>query len=221
MSEPPAPPPETPPPDPAAAPPPRAEDQVPAEVAAYPVQLDVQHQPEYSRFMPLIKWLILLPHYIAITVLAIGALFAYIIAFFAVLFTRKYPEGIFNYIVGVGRWGYRITAYLFLMTDEYPPFSLDASASDQVGYSIEYPADGVDRWRPLVAWILAIPYLIIANILIYLAEILVFFAFFVILFTKKYPEGMFKIVLITMRWQARGNAYAYWMTTKYPPFAWG
>jgi hypothetical protein len=190
-------------------------------VAAYPVQLDVQHQPEYSRFMPLIKWLILLPHYIVITVLAIGALFAYIIAFFAVLFTRKYPEGLFNYIVGVGRWGYRITAYLFLMTDEYPPFSLDASASDQVSYSIEYPADGVDRWRPLVAWILAIPYLIIANVLLYLAEILVFFAFFVILFTKKYPDGMFKIVLITMRWQARGNAYAGFMTTKYPPFVWG
>jgi hypothetical protein len=221
MSEPPAPPPAPPPPDPAAAPPPRAEDQVPAEVASYPVQLDVQHQEEYSRFMPLIKWLILIPHYIVLVILGIGALFAILFSFFAVLFTRKYPEGLFNYVVGVGRWAYRVSAYLFLMTDEYPPFSLDASASDQVTYSIAYPADGVDRWRPLFAWILAIPYLIIANILIYLAEILVFFAFFVILFTKKYPEGMFKIVLITMRWQARGNAYAYWMTTKYPPFAWG
>src|SRR3954467_2866758 len=112
MSEPPAPPPETPPPDPAAAPPPRAEDQVPAEVASYPVQLDVQHQEEYSRFMPLIKWLILIPHYIVLIILGIGALLAVLFSFFAVLFTRKYPEGLFNYVVGVGRWAYRVSAYL-------------------------------------------------------------------------------------------------------------
>jgi hypothetical protein len=72
----------------------------------------------------------------------------------------------------------------------------------------------------LFAWILAIPYLIISSILFYLAEILAFFAFFTILFAKKYPEGMFKIALVGLRWQARGNAYAYWLTTKYPPFVW-
>jgi hypothetical protein len=107
------------------------------------------------------------------------------------------------------------------MVDPYPPFSLADDPSYPVRFDIAYPEDGVDRWRPFFAWLLAIPYLIVATILVYLAEILAFFAFFLILFTKKYPEGMFRIVLIAMRWQARGNAYAYFMTTKYPPFAWG
>ena len=220
MSDAPAPPP-PPPPEPAGAPPPRAEDAVPEELASYPVQLSVERQEEYSRFMPLIKWLLAIPHFIVLIVLAIGALFAIIIAWFAVVFTRRYPRGLFDYVVGVHRWGFRVGAYYLLMVDPYPPFSLADDPSYPVRFDIAYPEDGVDRWRPFFAWLLAIPYLIAAMILVYLAEILTFFAFFLILFTKKYPEGMFRIVLIAMRWQARGNAYAYFMTTKYPPFAWG
>jgi hypothetical protein len=220
MSDAPAPPP-PPPPDPAAAPPPRAEEAVPEELASYPVQLSIERQEEYSRFMPLIKWLLAIPHFIVLIVLAIGALFAILIAWFAVVFTRRYPRGLFDYVVGVHRWGYRVGAYSLLMVDPYPPFSLADDPSYPVRFDIAYPEDGVDRWRPFFAWLLAIPYLIVATILVYLAEILAFFAFFLILFTKKYPEGMFRIVLIAMRWQARGNAYAYFMTTKYPPFAWG
>ena len=170
--------------------------------------------------MPLVKWLLLIPHFIVLILLAIGALFAIFISFFAVLFTRRYPRGLFDYVVGVSRWAWRVQAYLLLMVDPYPPFSLEDDPSYPARFEIEYPEDGVDRWRPLFAWILAIPYLIIASILFYLAEILAFFAFFTILFAKKYPEGMFKIALVGLRWQARANAYAYWMTTKYPPFVW-
>ena len=170
--------------------------------------------------MPLVKWLLLIPHYIVLILLAIGALFAIIISFFAVIFTRRYPRGLFDYVVGVSRWAWRVQAYLLLMVDPYPPFSLEDDPNYPARFEVEYPEDGVDRWRPLFAWILAIPYLIIASILFYLAEILAFFAFFTILFAKKYPEGMFKIALVGLRWQARGNAYAYWLTTKYPPFVW-
>ena len=207
-AEPPAPPP-PPPPSPETA----AEE--------YPLHADIRHQPEYSRFMPLVKWLLAIPHYIVLILLAIGALFAILISFFAVIITRRYPRGLFDYVVGVSRWAWRVQAYVLLMVDPYPPFTLQDDPDYPARFEIDYPEDGVARWRPLFAWILAIPYLIIAGILFYLAEILAFFAFFTILFAKKYPEGMFKIALVGLRWQARGNAYAYWLTTRYPPFVWG
>jgi hypothetical protein len=206
-AEPPAPPP-PPPPSPGAA------------AEGYPLHADIDHQPEYSRFMPLVKWLLLIPHYIVLTLLAIGALFAILISFFAVIITRRYPRGLFDYVVGVSRWAWRVQAYLLLMVDPYPPFTLQDDPNYPARFEIEYPEEGVARWRPLFAWILAIPYLIVASILFYLAEILTFFAFFTILFAKRYPEGMFKIALVGLRWQARGNAYAYWLATKYPPFVW-
>jgi hypothetical protein len=66
-----------------------------------------------------------LPHYIILFVLAVGAVFATVIAWFSILFTGSYPKGLFDYVVGVGRWGLRVNAYAFLLvTDEYPPFSL-------------------------------------------------------------------------------------------------
>src|SRR5690349_19454419 len=107
--------------------------------ADYPVQLDVERQDEYSRFMPLIKWLLAIPHYIALLVLGIGAVFVAIISFFAVLFTGRYPEGMFNYMVGVHRWAYRVTAYTFLMVDPYPPFTLEDDPAYPVHFDIEYP----------------------------------------------------------------------------------
>jgi hypothetical protein len=75
--------------------------------------------------MPLVKWLLAIPHYIVLAFLAIGAFFAVVIAWFAILVTGHYPRGLFDFVVGVGRWGLRVNAYAFLLvTDRYPPFSL-------------------------------------------------------------------------------------------------
>jgi len=74
-----------------------------------------------------VKWLLAIPHYIVLLLLYVGALFAVIAAWFAILFTGRFPRGIFDYLVGVGRWTNRVTAYAFiLVTDEYPPFRLGA-----------------------------------------------------------------------------------------------
>ena len=92
------------------------------------VHLDVAYPDagaDLNRFMPLIKWLLAIPHYIVLLVLEIIALIVTIIAWFAIIITGKYPEGMFNYVVGVSRWTYRVTAYAFLLaTDRYPPFRL-------------------------------------------------------------------------------------------------
>ena len=204
---------------PPAAPPPAASPVAVGPAADYPVHLDIDRQDDYSRFMPLVKWLLAIPHYIALLVLGIGAAIVAFISFFAVLFTGRYPEGMFNYMVGVHRWAYRVTGYVFLMVDPYPPFTLDDDPSYPVRFDIDYP-EHVERWRPLIAWLLVIPYLIVAYFVYLLAEIMVFFAFFTILFTRQFPDGLFNIARIGLRWNARGNAYAYWLVTKYPPFVW-
>jgi Domain of unknown function (DUF4389) len=204
---------------PPAPPPPAATPATTVGGVDYPVYLEIERQEEYRRFMPLVKWLLAIPHYLALLVLGIGALFVIIASFFAVLFTGRFPEGMFNYLVGVHRWGLRVIAYTDLMVDPYPPFTLDDDPNYPVHFDIDYP-EQVNRWRPLVHWLLVIPYAIVAYIIYYLGRIMVFFAFFTILFAKTYPEGMFNIVRVSLRWMARASAYEYWMVTRYPPFEW-
>ncbi len=190
-----------------------------AIAAAYPVQADVAWQEEYARWMPLVKWFLAIPHFIVLFFLAIGTVFAIFIAAFAILFTRRYPRGLFDFVLGVYRWGWRVSSYVLLMNDRYPPFSLEADGDYPADLEISYPEE-VDRWRPFVQWLLAIPFLILASVLQNLAHFLVIFAFFTILFTKQFPRGLFELLLTAMRWTVRGNAYAHFMVTRYPPFVW-
>lgn len=83
-------------------------------------------QGELNRWLPLVKWFLAIPHYVVLFVLASGAVAAILVAWFAILFTGRYPRRLFDYVVGVGRWALRVQAYAFLLvTDEYPPFRLD------------------------------------------------------------------------------------------------
>jgi len=90
------------------------------------LDLDYPDATRLNRWAPLWKWLLAIPHYIILAVLALAALFALIVAWFAILFTGRYPRGIFEFVSGVMRWGLRVEAYaVLLITDDYPPFSLD------------------------------------------------------------------------------------------------
>ncbi len=103
-------------------------DQYPSTVDEQSVHLELDYpdvERDLNRWMPLVKWLLAVPHFIVLGVLAIGAIFAIFIAWFAILFTGRYPRALFDYVVGVFRWGLRVEAYaLLLVTDRYPPFSL-------------------------------------------------------------------------------------------------
>jgi hypothetical protein len=92
---------------------------------AYPVTFEVDYPADLARFAPLYKWILAIPHFIIVAVLSFVSFFTVIIAGFAVLFTGKYPEGLYKFNVGVQRWSQRATLYALFMTDEYPPFSLD------------------------------------------------------------------------------------------------
>jgi hypothetical protein len=103
------------------------DDRYPSTDAPQSVRLDVPYPDaaRLNRWLPLVKWLLAIPHYFVLFFLYIGALFAVIAAWFAILFTGRYPRELFDYLVGVGRWTNRVTAYAVVMvTDEYPPFQL-------------------------------------------------------------------------------------------------
>jgi hypothetical protein len=103
-------------------------DRYPSTVEQQSVHLDIPYpdvKQDLNRWLPLVKWLLALPHYVVLVFLVIGAVIATILAWFAILFTGRYPRGLFEFVVGVNRWAMRVTAYaLLLTTDEYPPFSL-------------------------------------------------------------------------------------------------
>ena len=103
-------------------------DQYPSTVEEQAVHLEIDYpnvETDLNRWMPLVKWLLAIPHYIVLAFLIVGAVFAIIFAWFAILFTGGYPRALFDFVVGVFRWALRVSAYAFLLvTDQYPPFSL-------------------------------------------------------------------------------------------------
>ncbi len=103
-------------------------DQYPSTVEEQSVHLDLDYpevERDLNRWLPLVKWFLAIPHYVVLFFLFIGALFSVVFAWFAILFTGRYPRGLFDYVVGVGRWALRVQAYAtLLLTDRYPPFSL-------------------------------------------------------------------------------------------------
>ena len=103
-------------------------DRYPSTVEKQAVHLGVDYpnvEKDLNRWMPLVKWLLAIPHYVVLMVLVIAAAAATVIAWFAILFTGQYPKNLFDFVVGVGRWSMRVNAYAFLLTtDQYPPFSL-------------------------------------------------------------------------------------------------
>jgi hypothetical protein len=146
----------------------------------------------------------------------VGAYVATIIAFFSILFTQKYPKGLFDFVVNVNRWNTNVAAYYLLFRDEYPPFTWEPGK-----YPVTFEVDHQEeygRWLPLIKWLLVIPNLIVFIIVLIVAYIAWIIAFLSILFTTRFPRGIFNFLVGVMRWSARLNAYVYLLTDAYPPF---
>ncbi len=192
--------------------------------AAYPVSLEGELDPNLSRWLWLVKWLLAIPHYVVLLFLGIAFVVLSVVAFFAILFTGKYPRGIFDFNVGVLRWTWRVSFYSSgaLGTDRYPPFSLKATDYPAT-FDVEYP-EHLSKGLVLVKWwLLAIPHYIVVGILHGgrsggLNFVLVIFAAVALLFTGRYPVSIFDLVIGVNRWAFRVFAYAALMRDEYPPF---
>ncbi len=205
---------------------------------SYPVSLEGRLDEDLSRWKWLVKWFLAIPHFIILLFLALGALFASIGAWFAILFTGKYPRALFDYNVGVLRWAWRVSYYCteVLGTDKYPPFSLDDDPEYPARLQVEYP-EKLSRGLVLVkSWLLALPHLLILGLLTGgsysvttddmamkvtspgLIVILAVVAGLILLFTGKYNDTLFNLLMGLNRWVYRVLAYVLLMTDDYPPF---
>jgi hypothetical protein len=198
---------------------------------AYPVRVEGHLDPGLSRWLWLVKWLLAVPHYLVLVFLWILFVMMTIFAFFAILATGRYPRSIFDFNVGVLRWTWRVSFYAFSAngTDRYPPFTLD-DVEYPASLQIDYP-QRLSRKLVLVKWwLLALPHYVVVGVFlggaavfgtrysVGLIDTLVFFAVVALLFTKRYPRGIFDLVIGLNRWAFRVAAYAALMRDEYPPF---
>lgn len=188
-----------------------------AGAPGYPLRYDVQYPEELSRWLIFVKWLLAIPHFIILYALGAAAEVIGLIAFFAILFTKRYPRGLFDFVVNVNRWNANVGAYAGLFRDEYPPFSWEPGKY-AVTYEVDYP-EGLNRWLPLIKWLLAVPHYIVLLFLFIGAFVAWVIAWFAILFTKRFPRGLFGFIVGVTRWQYRVNAYTGLLRDEYPPFS--
>jgi hypothetical protein len=208
--------------------------------SAYPVRVEGHLDPPLSRWLWLVKWALGIPHFIVLAFLWLAFLVLTIVAFFAILFTGRYPRGIFGFNVGVMRWTWRVCfwSYSALGTDRYPRFSLADDPSYPARLDVAYP-ESLSRGLVLVKWwLLALPHYLVVAIFAGgayagwnavndgdawtsgngLIGLLVCFAGIVLLVRGRYPRGIYDLVMGMNRWVFRVAAYAALMTDQYPPF---
>ena len=212
--------------------------------APHPVRVDGRLEPTLSRWLWLVKWLLAIPHFIVLFFLFIAFFLLTVFAFFAILFTGRYPRSIFDFNLGVLRWAWRVAFYSYgaLGTDRYPPFTLGEVPDYPARLDVPYPED-LSRGLVLVKWwLLAIPQYLLVSIFVGggwwwssgwedekgnqyggggppgLIPLIVFFAGVALLFMARYPRGIFDFVMGLNRWVLRVVGYAALMTDAYPPF---
>lgn len=189
-----------------------------------PVHFDVQYPEKLSRLLnniPYLKFILAIPHFIILIFLGFAAAVVGFIAWWAILFTGKYPRGLFDFYVNVQRWGINLNAYEYMLRDEYPPFSGEAGRYAPVVYSVAYP-EKLSRLLnniPYLKILLLIPHFIVLIFLTIGWLVVYFIAWWAILFTGKYPRGMFDYTVGVVRWSTRVSAYSAMLTDKYPPFS--
>ena len=184
-------------------------------VARGTAEFGIEYPERLSRLLIFVKWLLIIPHLLVLWAIAIGFAVVTFIAWFAILFTGKYPRGMWDFSMLFLRWSQNVGAYFLLMRDEYPPF---AAEPYPVHFDLEYP-ERLSRLLIFVKWLLVIPHLFILYFLNLAAGVVVFIAWFAILITGRYPRGMFEFVEGVIRWGLRVNVYNYLMTDVYPPFS--
>ncbi|HXH21364.1 MAG TPA: DUF4389 domain-containing protein [Dehalococcoidia bacterium] len=197
---------------------------------AYPIRVTVALPEKSSRLLnfPLfigtfIRYILMIPHMIVIALVGLVAVIVYFIATFAILFTGRFPAGMFRFVAGWQRWSTSVGAYFFGLADAYPPFS-----TEQAGYPVVYEADYTDKSNRILNFplfglyikeLLLIPHLFVLAALALIGFVVLFVAQFAVLFTGQFPAGMHNYLAGVLRWSTRLNGYIYALTDRYPPFS--
>ncbi|MDB4037598.1 DUF4389 domain-containing protein [Candidatus Thioglobus sp.] len=183
----------------------------------YPVNLKIDYPEKSNKLTAVFRLVLIIPIVIILSFISSYAEALSLAVVLMILFREKYPKWWFDWNLALTKFWLRIAAYGLLMRDEYPSTETDQA----VQVELPYPDVNKDlnRWMPLVKWFLAIPHFI-ALVFMFIAVVFcTIFAWFAILFTGRYPRGIFDFVEGFLRWSLRVNAYAFLLTTdQYPPF---
>ena len=195
----------------------------------YPVRFDVDYPELPSRGLALlgallfIKGLLLIPHVIILFALGIAASLVVYIGFWAVLITGRYPEGLFDFVVGVQRWQTRTDSWMYGFADRYPPFSKGVEYY-AARFEVDYPESSSRVLALLgallfIKMVLLIPHLVILLFLSILMTVAVYIGYWAVLITGRYPVGLYTFVSGIQRWNYRVGAWLAGLTDRYPPFS--
>ncbi|GAA3950401.1 DUF4389 domain-containing protein [Actinoplanes auranticolor] len=203
----------------------------------YPLRVEARRDESLSRWLWLVKWALLIPHYLVLAVLWVGFIVLTLCAYLAVLFTGRYPSAIRAYNLAVLRWTWRVNYYGYqaLGTDRYPPFTL-ADVPDYPARLQLTDTPSPPRWLPLVAWLLAVPHILLLGALggaatwtidngdttnsapLGVVTVGILIAGLSLLLTSRYPRGLYDLLVGVARWNLRVVAYLALLTPAYPPF---
>ncbi|MBI2767012.1 MAG: DUF4389 domain-containing protein [Chloroflexi bacterium] len=183
----------------------------------HPVQLEIVYPESLSRWKIFLKWLFIIPNIIVLTFVGFAFGVISFFAWWAVLFTGRYPRSLFDFAESYFRWLANLYAYSWLLVDPYPPFSGAADRYPPVTFNIDYP-ERMNQILVLVKWLTIIPAIFVFMFVLFAATIVQFVAWWAILITGRIPRGMFDFLEGTLRWYLRIMAYYYLTTDAYPPF---
>lgn len=193
-----------------------------SQPSVYPVTLELDAPLKVANWRPLVHGILAIPHYVVLYALSFVQGLFWFISWFAILFTGKIPDGIFSFQVTIMRYQWRTYSYAGFMRESYPPFDFTSVNADPGGdparLSIDAP-EKLSRGLIFVKWLLILPHVVVLLFVGIGAFIAYVGAFFAVLFTGKWPQGLRDLVVGTMRWQMRVNAYLYLLTDVYPPFS--
>jgi hypothetical protein len=185
----------------------------------YPVTYEADNPGDgRNRLTTFFRGIVAIPWLIVAALYGIGAFFAVIVAWFALVFTGRYPEGLYNFVAGYVRMISRVNAFYYLATDEYPPFNGDEAPSYPVRIGIPLAKAEYSRLKAGLRVIFGIPVMLLAWVQSLIANVIAIIAWFVILFTGNLSEGLFDPLRSALAYQTRATAYFALLTEDYPPF---
>ena len=187
----------------------------------YALDLDVVSPDRVARWRPLVNWLLVLPQGLWLMILILVLEVLAFISWFVILITGRLPEGFGDFMVGVLRYQWRVLAYLYAWTDQYPTFSLPNGYADPGDYPAVMSATPElerNRFTVLVRIIMVIPQYFVLYFVGIAASVLLFIAWFAVLITGRWPDGMRRFCIGYYRWSIRVQAYFFLVLDAYPPF---
>jgi hypothetical protein len=184
----------------------------------YPVTFRADYVEKRSRLTTFFRLLLAIPHFFVVTFYMLAAEVVVFIAWFALLFTGRYPRGMYDFVAGALRYSTRVTGYACLLTDPYPPFSGDPATPYPVDLDIAPPKESYDRLKVLFRIILMIPVYIISYAMQIVASVGAIIAWFAIVILGRQPKGLQDMIVLGISYQQRAYAYFALLTEDWPPF---